>query len=167
MARLDSTKADVVVLTFKEGLLSAVAHDLKLQVGRFTIDAEGERFVGEFDTASVRVVDAMKDGREHPGALSASMKADIEKNIVHDVLDTRKHPTARFETTTVTADRVEGRLTLQGITKDVRGTRRDAGGQRIAEFRFDQRDFGIKPYSAMLGTLKIKPEVVVRVSVPA
>ncbi len=167
MARLDSTKAEVVVLTFKEGLLSAVAHDLKLQVGRFTIDAEGERFVGEFDTASVRVVDAMKDGREHSGALSASMKADIEKNIVHDVLDSRKHPTARFETTTVTADRVEGRLTIHGVTKDVRGTRRDAGGQRIAEFRFDQRDFGIKPYSAMLGTLKIKPEVLVRVSVPA
>jgi hypothetical protein len=34
----------------------------------------------------------------------------------------------------------------------------------VAEFRIDQRDFGIKPYSAMLGTLKIKPEVVVRVS---
>lgn len=26
----------------------------------------------------------------------------------------------------------------------------------------DQRDFGIKPFSAMLGTLKIKPTVVVR-----
>ena len=167
MARLDSTKAEVVILTYKEGLLSAVAHDLKLQVGRFTIDADGDRIVGEFDTASVRVVDAMKDGREHRGALSASMKADIEKNIVHDVLDSRKHPTARFETTTVTAETVEGRLTLHGVTRDVRGTRRDANGQQVAEFRLDQRDFGIKPYSAMLGTLKIKPELVVRVSVPA
>lgn len=167
MARLDSTKAEVVVLTFKEGLLSAVAHDLKLRVGRFTIDAEGDRFVGEFDTASLRVVEAMKDGHEHPGALSASMKADVEKNIAHDVFDSRKHATARFETTKVSADAVEGRLTLNGVTRDVRGTRKDAGGQRVAEFRFDQRDFGIKPYSAMLGTLKIKPEVVVRVSVPA
>ena len=167
MARLDSTKAEVVVLTFKQGLLSAVAHDLKLQVGRFTLDAEGDRLVGEFDTASVRVIDAMRDGHEHPGALSSSMKADIEKNIVHDVLESRKHPTARFETTKVTAESVEGQLTLHGVTKDVRGTRKDAGGQRVAEFHVDQRDFGITPYSAMLGTLKIKPEVVVRVSVPA
>jgi polyisoprenoid-binding protein YceI len=167
MARLDSTSAEVVILTFKEGLLSAVAHDLKLKLGRFTIAAETDRLVGEFDTGSVRVLEAMRDGHEQVGALSASMKADIEKNIVHDVLDTRKHPTARFETTHVTPHSVEGRLTLHGVTKAVSGVRSDTGGQRVAEFHIDQRDFGIKPYSAMLGTLKIKPEVVVRVSVPA
>ncbi|MBE2249768.1 MAG: YceI family protein [Myxococcus sp.] len=167
MARLDSTKATVEVLTFKDGLLSAVAHDLKLQVGRFTIDAEAEKLTGEFDTASLRVIEAMKDGRESPGALSTSMKAEIEKNIVHDVLDARRHPSARFETTVVTADRVEGALTLHGVTKAISGRRADVEGQRVVEFRLDQRDFGIKPYSAMLGTLKIKPEVVVRVSVPA
>ena len=33
----------------------------------------------------------------------------------------------------------------------------------LLEARIDQRDFGIKPYSAMFGTLKVKPEVVVTV----
>lgn len=164
MPRLDASKAEVLVFTFKEGLLSAVAHDLKLKVTRFTLDEEGERLTGEFDTSSIKVVSAMKDGAEHPGSLNDSMKADIEKNLLHDVLDARRHGTARFETTKLSPTAVEGRLTLQGVTKTLTGTRKDEGGKRVAEFPLDQRDFGIKPFSAMLGTLKIKPEIVVRVS---
>lgn len=162
MARLDSSAVEVHVFTFKEGLLSAVAHDLDLRVGRCTVDAEGDLIRGEFDTSSLQVVSAMKDGAVSD-ALSTSMKADIEKNIVHDVLESRRHPTARFQAKRVESSQVEGELTLHGVTRPVRGARRSEAGWDVAEFRFDQRDFGIKPYSAMLGTLKIKPEVLVRV----
>ncbi|MBL8935938.1 MAG: YceI family protein [Archangium sp.] len=164
MPRLDSSKAEVLVFTFKEGLLSAVAHDLKLQLTRFTIEHEGERSVAEFEAGSIRVVTAMKEGRDDPSTLSASAKADIEKNTLSDVLDVRKHPTARFESVRMTDTQLEGRLTLHGVTKTLTGALHTSGGVTTAEFRFDQRDFGIKPFSAMLGTLKIKPEVVVRVS---
>lgn len=167
MARYDARTAEVTLFSFKEGLLSAVAHDLKLAVRTFTIDEEAGRLVAEFDATSVEVVTAMKDGAENPGSLSDSMKADILKNLRGDVLDVRKHPSVRFESTSVTATSVEGRLTLHGVTKAITGRRTDAGGRRMAEFRLDQRDFGIKPFSAMLGTLKIKPEVVVRVSLAA
>ena len=61
---------------------------------------------------------------------------------------------------------VEGELTLHGATRAVHGVRKDDAQSRVAEFRFDQRDFGIKPFSAMFGTLKIKPEVVVEVRIP-
>lgn len=164
MPRLDSSKAEVLVFTFKEGLLSAVAHDLKLQLTRFTLDHDAERYLAEFEAASIRVVTAMKEGREEPSTLSASAKADIEKNTLGDVLDVRKHPTARFESVRVTETQMEGRLTLHGVTKTLTGSVHKSAGVTTAEFRFDQRDFGIKPFSAMLGTLKIKPEVVVRVS---
>lgn len=164
MPRLDSSKAEVLVFTFKEGLLSAVAHDLKLQLTRFTLDHEGERYVAEFEAGSIRVLTAMKDGRDDPGTLSGSAKVDIEKNTLGDVLDVRKHPTARFESVRVTDASMEGRLTLHGVTKTLTGSLQKAAGVTTAEFRFDQRDFGIKPFSAMLGTLKIKPEVLVRVS---
>lgn len=167
MARYDASSAEVLVFSFKEGLLSAVAHDLKLAVRTFSIDAEGERISGEFDPTSLRVVTAMKDGADHPGSLSDSMKDDIEKNLQRDVLDSRKFPTIRFEATTIGPASVEGRLTLHGTTKPISGKRMDAGGKRIAEFRLDQRDFGIKPFSAMLGTLKIKPEITVRVTLPS
>lgn len=164
MPRLDSSKAEVLVFTFKEGLLSAVAHDLKLQLTRFTLDHEGEKYVAEFEAGSIRVLTAMKDGRDDPGTLSASAKVDIEKNTLGDVLDVRKHPTARFESVRVTDSSMEGRLTLHGVTKTLTGSLQKASGVTTAEFRLDQRDFGIKPFSAMLGTLKIKPEVLVRVS---
>lgn len=164
MARIDASRVQVLVFTFKEGLLSGVAHDLKLEVKRCAIDEDGDRLVGEFEVSSIKVVNAMKDQADAPGALSDSNKADIEKNMLHDVLDARKHPTARFESTKVSPTTIEGKLTLQGVTKAVTGVRKDSGGARVAEFRLDQRDFGIKPFSAMLGTLKIKPEVHVRVT---
>jgi hypothetical protein len=36
----------------------------------------------------------------------------------------------------------------------------------VAEIKLHQPDFGIKPFTAALGALKVKPDVVVRVSVP-
>ena len=36
----------------------------------------------------------------------------------------------------------------------------------VAELKLHQPDFGIKPYSAALGALKVKPDILVRVSVP-
>jgi polyisoprenoid-binding protein YceI len=164
MAHLDPSTAEVLVFTFKDGFLSAMAHDLKLRVTRFGIDVEGDRVRAEFDPSSLRVVNAMKDGRDDAGALPGFAHREIEKNIVDDVLEARRYPEIRFEATAITDAQVAGRLTLHGRTKEVIGTRKDAGGKKVAEFRIDQRDFGIKPYSAMLGTLKIKPEVVVRVS---
>lgn len=166
MARYDAGSAEVLVFTFKEGLLSAVAHDLKLKVGRFTVDVEGGVAKAEFDPTSLRVLTAMKDGQENPGALPGFAQAEIEKNLQADVLQPKKHPTIRFETTQVSDVEVRGRLALHGESREVRGQRKVEGTRDVAEFHLDQRDFGIKPFSAMLGTLKIKPEVVVRVSLP-
>jgi polyisoprenoid-binding protein YceI len=166
MARYDARDAQVLVFTFKEGLLSAVAHDLKLTVKRFSIEVDGTKATGEFEPASLSVVTAMKDGQEAPSALPPFATGEIEKNAHADVLEVKRFPTVRFETTEVTPTAVAGKLTLHGVTKELRGVRKTDAGRDVAEFEFDQRDFGIKPYSAMLGTLKIKPKVVVRVSVP-
>ncbi len=167
MARHDPSSAEVLVFTFKEGLLSAVAHDLKLRVGRFTIEVDGGAARGEFDARSLSVVCAVQDGKDAPAALSEVMRAEIERNAARDVLDASRHPSIRFETTSVTPAAVAGNLTLCGVTRPVRGERHDQPGRAVAEFRLDQRDFGIRPYSAMFGTLKIKPEVRVVVSIPA
>ena len=172
MPRYDDSTAQCFVLTYKEGLMSAVAHDLKLQVTRWNIalDAEAATAVAEFDAGSLRLVNAMKDGRDHPGAFGLDAKT-IEKNIAKDVLHTRRYPTVRFETDTVTPSErgydVSGRLTLHGHTRalTVQVTRVD---QRFeATVRLFQPDYGIKPYSAMFGALKIKPHVDVKISVPA
>ena len=109
---------------------------------------------------SLRVAYPRKEGRDNPGGLPAILYGEIEKNIVKDVLEAAKFPQVRFRSTSVTASEVVGQLTLHGVTREIRCSRAPDG---LVEARLDQRDFGIKPYSAMFGTLKVKPEVVVSV----
>lgn len=152
--------AEVLVYTFKDGLLSAMAHDLKLRVERVEVEVEGETAVrATFDASSLRVVTTRKDGADHAGLLPAVMYGEIEKNIRNDVLRSARFPQVKFESTSVSSTEVVGQLTLCGVTRQVRCRRE---GDRV-EARLDVRDFGIKPYTAMLGTLKVKPEVVVEV----
>jgi hypothetical protein len=165
MPNYDANSAEVAVFTYKDGLLSAVAHDLKIKVGKFSITADGGSAKGEFDAGSLVVVNAMKDGAENPGALPASGPDEIKKTIKDEILNAAKNPTIKFDGKIAGAE-VVGNLTLNGTTKEVKGSAKKEGGKNVAEFKFDQRDFGLKPYSAMLGTLKIKPEVTVRVTLP-
>lgn len=162
MARYDSSSAEILVFTFKEGLLSAVAHDLKLKATKFTLEVEGDSAKLELEAGSLRVVSAMKDGVAQPSAIPFSKFAEVEKNAFSDVLEVKRYPLISFTTTIVTDTAVVGKLTLHGQTHEVRGRR---SGQ-TAEFQLDQRTFGIKPFSAMLGALKVKPELTVKVKLP-
>lgn len=170
--RFDATTAQCRVLTFKEGLLSAVAHDLEIAVTAFTIEVDETawRIDAHFDATSLRVVGAVRNGVVDPTALSEKDKRTIEGNIAGDVLATRRHPEVRFtsERATARGDElvVAGTLALHGQARAVEAiARRDAHGWR-SETRIHQPDFGIRPYSAMLGTLRVQADVLVRVTVP-
>ena len=173
MSRIDPESAECLVFTYKEGLLSAVAHDLKLRVTRFSIDVDDEHRAidARFEAASIRVVAAMRDGAEAPAALGEADRRKIEQNLAADVLDAARHPEIRFTSRSVTPDgdgyRVEGDLALHGQTRHITLRTRAEGGRQIAELTLHQPDFGIKPFSAMMGTLRIKPDVRVRIAVPA
>ena len=172
MPTYDEKSAECLVLTYKEGLLSAVAHDLSIRVGRLSIDVadDGSRVTARFDPASLTVVSAMKDGRESPGALSEGDRRKIERSIREDVLAARRHPDIRFETDSVRRDgasaTLAGRLHLHGRTVAITVPARRTDTGWLAETTLDQPTFGIKPFSAMLGTLRIRPDVTVRVFVP-
>lgn len=170
--RFDATTAECRVLTFKEGLLSAVAHDLEIAVTAFTIDVDETtwRVDATFDAASLRVVGAVRNGVVDPHELSEKDKQTIAGNVARDVLDAGRHPTIRFTSERATARgdelALEGTLELHGKTRALNVVaRRGADGWR-AETRLHQPDFGIRPYSAMLGTLRVQADVVVRVTVP-
>ncbi len=172
MPTVTEREGEVRVSTFKDGLLSAVAHDLELAVERFRIEWDDAltKVTGTFDTRSLRVLHAVVHGAPSPSSLSAKDLRKIEENIQADVLGKAASSEARFESSAIEADgearRVLGTLTLNGRSRplDARVTR--DGDRFVTEFTLDQRDFGIRPYSAMMGTLKIKPELRVRVRVP-
>ena len=160
----DATTAECLVYTYREGLLAAVGHDLCLRVERFTVEVTGEpaapAILARFDAASLRTT----------GAISPGDARKIERDAGEAVLAARRFPTIEFRSTRVVVDgdraRIDGALTLHGVTRTLGvDAVADASAWR-AEVRLDQRDFGIKPFSAMLGTLRVRPEVLVAIRVP-
>ncbi len=173
MPHFDASSAECLVFTYKEGLLSAIAHDLKIRVGTFSIDAneQARTLSARFDAASLRVVCARENGADAPRILSAADKREIEGNIVRDVLEARTYPDILFTSTSVReADSgyiLKGSLKLHGKTRQVSVRVRREHNRLIAEARIHQPDFGIQPYRALLGALKVQADVTVQVSVPA
>ncbi|MDF3070042.1 MAG: YceI family protein [Polyangiaceae bacterium] len=170
MPSYDPSRAECFVFTFKEGLLSKVAHDLRLAVTRFDIHVDGASVTARFDTASLRVDTPMKDGVPNPSALSSADKEKIAAQICDEVLHAREFPEAVFRSTSVTprADGgydLSGELTLHGVTKALQAQTRARDGRQELTLTLHQPDFSITPFRAMLGTLKIQPDVTVRVVV--
>lgn len=173
MLRFDATNAECLVFTYKEGLLSKVAHDLKLGVTRFSIELDEEQLslTAQFDARSLRVLSPMRDGQPVPSLLGASDRQKIEQNIVSEVLDAATFPQVSFVSTQIKkleGERfaVRGRLTLHGRTQELEVTTQVADGRQTAELTLHQPDFGIRPYSALLGTLRIRPGVTVILRLP-
>jgi hypothetical protein len=173
MATYDATNAQCLVYSYKDGLLSKIAHDLKHRVTRFTlrIDEQTNAIEAEIDARSLRVECVMKDGVESSNGLSADDKKKIEDQIAGDVLHADTHPTIRFSGAAVTHTRdgmrIEGTLALNEVTRPMTAIARRVNGHYEAELSIHQPAFNIKPFSAMMGTLKIKPDVVVKMVVPA
>ena len=172
MPKYDASSAEVLLLSFKDGLLAKLAHDLKMRVDDFSIDVADDlsSVTGTFNVSRVSVLCAMKDGRDDYGTLSDGDKKKILANISDDVLNIRRHPTVTFESTAVreqgSSRVVTGNLTLNGQTRSVSATVREEGANWVTDLALQQPDFGIKPYKALGGALKVKPEVRVSVRVP-
>jgi hypothetical protein len=141
-------------------MASSFGHDATLRVTSLSLDVgEDDGITADFDPGSLRLTDDISD----------SNRRDIERN-AEKVLEPRKYSKIQFRSVSVTREgdraQVEGDLTLHGVTNRISVEARDDGARWNAKIILDQRQFGIKPFSAMLGALKIKPEVEVNISVP-
>ena len=171
MARFDAYNSECLLFSFKDGLLSRLAHDLKLQVERFSIEVDdsSRQIKATFDPSSIQVVSAQTDGRDDPSTLSKGDKKKIHDNVVKDVLRVHKHPEICFDSSNVVERgegfAVEGTLQMHGKSRNIQASVRADGDRWVTEVRLHQPDFGIKPYTAALGALKVKPDVLVRLSV--
>jgi hypothetical protein len=171
MPELDPSRSECFVSIYREGVLAPLGHDLKLRVADFTIRVDGETSVqAEFRADSLRVLGALKNGRVAQDEPSSSDKQAIEATIRREILESGKYPAISFRSTSIHKDGsgygVQGRLELHGTTRDVQFTVELHGGRASARVLLLQPDFGITPYRAFLGALRVKPEVLVEVSVP-
>jgi polyisoprenoid-binding protein YceI len=100
--------------------------------------------------------------------LTDSDRAEIKRNIREKILHTTQHPTIAFRSASVGGTQealtVDGELTIMGATHPVTvyGTVGDDGWLR-ANATVLQSHWGIKPYSAFFGALKLADDVAIEV----
>jgi hypothetical protein len=161
------------VVVRRQGLLSPVGHDLELRVAVLTVEVAADHSLvrARFDPRSLAVIASLEGERRNLDAPSAPDRQSIERDVARVVLEADRFPEIRFESREVRPAgngwEVRGALTLHGTTRELRTTVRRAGERRVAEVNLDQRDFGIRPFSALFGALRVRPEVTITVSIPA
>ena len=167
---LGGSSGKVSVYTFKSGLLSKLAHDLLIDVKDFkvNVDVPESGFASgslglEIQANSLKVDCAMKDGERQPDTLKEKDIVDIEADMAKKVLHPDKYPTVNFSSKAIQVNEggyhVNGELSLHGVTKSVDFDIDTSGGGLKGRFTLIQTDYKIKPFKAMMGTLKIKDEI--------
>lgn len=167
----------LLVKTGRTGVGSKAGHDLTIEVTRW----EGAAAVDTGDPGRSWVtveaqVDSMTvvEGTGGVKPLTEGDRTEIRKALREKVLRPGTHPTIAFRSTEVEgspeAFTVRGDLTVVAVTKPVtlHGSVRDAGtdsARAQGSTTFPQSDWGIKPYSAFFGALKLADEVTVEFDV--
>ena len=160
----------VEVYTFKEGLLGRVAHDLRLSVGSFSIDrADADTVEARFDIHSFKVDGAMRDGQLDEGALGDGDKRDILDNVRNKILHVDRP--LRFEGQAERRGdggyRVKGELEMAGRAQAVTLSLDRLGDRLQGEVELTPSRWGIKPFKALMGAIKLQDRVRVRFDLPA
>jgi len=158
-----------MVRAFAAGLLSFAAHNHNIAIREFSGDAEVTYGSVEPASLNMRVRAASLAVTDK---VSESDREKIETTMRNDVLETAKYPEILFQSTRVSATRLDegkyqvkipGNLTLHGATHTVTiNARLDFGTNKlhaVGEFPVKQSEFGIKPVSVAGGTIKVKDEV--------
>ena len=160
------------IFTSTGGLMGAMGHNLRLACNDFSFFfdvAEKKMKVGVFKAASVVVVhpvDAQKN-EELKKTLSPSDKETIGKNALSkDVLDVEKFPEVTFEVAQETKKNVTGTLTLHGASNMIKLSIEEFPQHFAVKCPLSQPQFGMTPYSAMMGSIKVAPQVDIQLEVP-
>lgn len=170
----DQRAGDLTVHTGREGVASLMGHDLTLRVGAWTAHAmvdddggvSGCRLV-----AAVRSLEVLHgEGGVKPltthdmttilGHAFHALKATTQSEVVFEAghLQLRPGPS-----------RLLGRVTIAGVTRPLGVTLQiDRSADRwtvAARCALRQTDFGLTPYSGMLGALRVKDLVEVKADI--
>jgi hypothetical protein len=147
------------VFTFKEGVLSAVAHDLRIRLERFEVTLDGDRVHAECDLKSLFVDGPMENGVLKAESYEPGKRADVEKAMHGDVLHSDKNPKAIFSGTATPKGQgfaVSGELQLAGKAAPLAFDVTNDGGVYRASFEIRPSQWGISQYKALLGAIRLK-----------
>ena len=157
--------------TGREGMAKKVGHDLVIEAGQWTakvnVDADDlskSTASVTVDTRSLEVV----SGEGGAKALSDKDRKDIKENIDKKVLKTDKYPDITFQSSRVESTgndkaTLHGDLTIMGTAKPASMDIVLNGSKASGSMTLRQSDWGIKPFSALMGALKLADQLTVQV----
>lgn len=153
------------VYTWKDGLLSRLGHDLRFTMDKPAITKVDGRIEVRCELSTLRFDTAMRDNRPAAGLLSDKDIADIHANLRNEVLHVSRYPIARF-VARVEADRLAGDLELHGVARTITVPIHRGAGRIAGEIELVPSLWGIKPFKALLGALRIQDRVRVTFDLP-
>jgi len=162
--------------TGREGMAKKIGHDLVIEAKRWSakVNVDGDdptrsSATVTVDTRSLEVISG--EGGAKP--LSDKDRKDIKENIDKKVLKTDKFPEITFASSKVEAKgpdsfTVHGNLTILGTARPATMDIALTGSKATGTMNLKQSDWGIKPFSALMGALKLADALTVTVeaSVP-
>jgi len=150
----------LLLRTGRSGLGRRAGHDLTIEATRWSAAVEAREPRSASSVEVTVEVDALEVREGTGGAmpLSENDRAEIRKNL-RKTLDSGRHPQITFVSTAVGDDAVEGDLTIMGRTKPVRIGAAPEGGRVRGSVTVTQTRWGIKPYSAFFGALRLADDV--------
>jgi polyisoprenoid-binding protein YceI len=168
---LGPDNARMLIRTNREGFAARAGHDLTIEVTRWS--AELDMPAGQPADAKVTAevhLDSLAV-REGTGGIKPLTDADRQEiaGTARGLLSERGEPVASFASTRVTpagrGGSIEGEVTMYGMTTPMRLQIHERGkGRYTANTSVRQSAFGLKPYTAFLGALKLRDEVAVEIT---
>jgi polyisoprenoid-binding protein YceI len=161
--RVGPGSGHLIVRTRREGLAAKVGHDLTIEVTAWTADLTHDPNDLAATTLTVAVDLNSLSVREGTGALPLTDRDRKEiKATMGRILG--GSPTATFVASSVAGSTgggsIDGTLSLHGVERPLRlDVVRDDADRYRGTARVTQSAFGIKPYSGMLGALKVRDDV--------
>ncbi len=174
-----ASESSLWVFAGKAGLLSALAHDHEIGVKSFSgtvvvpeSGAGGGSLLLDIETKSFVVLDKK---------VSEDDRTKIFNAMHSEVLESEKYQRILFTSVSVTdvkqksdgnySFNINGDLTLHGTTKrisvPVTATITPNELRAVGKHTLRQTDYGVKPYSAAGGTIKVKNEIVINFDIKA
>ncbi|MPZ00040.1 MAG: YceI family protein [Actinophytocola sp.] len=167
---LGPPSARLLVMTSRTGLGARAGHDLTIEVTRWSAQVDVPK--PDVTTSSVHI-EADTDSfevREGAGGvlpLSDDDRAEIEDAIRDKILFPDRYPAITFTSTAVRTSgdelAIDGDLTIMGVTQPITARARLDHGTVHGRAAVTQTTWGLKPYSAFFGALRLADEVAVEI----
>jgi polyisoprenoid-binding protein YceI len=168
--RLVPEQSNFTVQAFAEGLFSVFGHDPVFAIKEF--NGEVQFVLGSFESASLKMT-IKADSIVLSSEVKEKDRLEIEQTMREQVLEMAKYPGIVFVSSNISVTglaegryraRIIGDLTFHGVTQKnlwitAQVTMSGENLRAQGDFALKQTDFGIKPFSAAGGTIKLKNEL--------